>query len=362
MKLIINLRKLGKKPSGIGIYTYNLVRAIQKIKKIDIIGITDILESEEIKKLAKEIKIIKYGKEVNNNLEVFKYYFFIKKILKKENPKYFWEPNNIIPYWLKIKNIEIITTVHDFFPITDNKYISKVFIYYFKFFISITIRQSNKIVCISDKTKRELTMFYRNLLSNKKVETIYNIVEIETLKVNNERNNNEEYFLYIGVLNKRKGVHILLNTYLNFLKEGKKVTKIVLAGKLEDLELKEKMKKLEKEKMIEYKGYITEAEKIRLLSNCKAFIFPSLAEGFGIPPIEALYFDKPLILSNLEIFKEILGEKNNYFDLGKEENDTISNLTKILEEELKINNNKNQILNNVSFKKIKNQIKELLVD
>jgi glycosyltransferase involved in cell wall biosynthesis len=58
---------------------------------------------------------------------------------------------------------------------------------------------------------------------------------------------------------------------------------------------------------------ITDAQKAWLYAHCKAFLFPSLAEGFGLPPIEALYFGKPVLLSSLTCLPEVGGPAARYW-------------------------------------------------
>lgn len=59
---------------------------------------------------------------------------------------------------------------------------------------------------------------------------------------------------------------------------------------------------------------LEEAEKAWLYAHCEGFVFPSLAEGFGLPPIEAMHFGKPVFLSRLTSLPEVGGEWANYFD------------------------------------------------
>ena len=59
---------------------------------------------------------------------------------------------------------------------------------------------------------------------------------------------------------------------------------------------------------------VSEAEKAWLYSACKAFLYPSLCEGFGLPPIEAMYFGKPVFLSTLTSLPEIGGKEAFYWD------------------------------------------------
>jgi glycosyltransferase involved in cell wall biosynthesis len=58
---------------------------------------------------------------------------------------------------------------------------------------------------------------------------------------------------------------------------------------------------------------VTVAEKAWLYANCTGFLFPSIAEGFGLPPIEAMYFGKPIFVSSSTVLPEICGEHAFYF-------------------------------------------------
>lgn len=59
---------------------------------------------------------------------------------------------------------------------------------------------------------------------------------------------------------------------------------------------------------------INEAQKAWLYANCQGFVFPSLTEGFGLPPIEAMHFGKPVFLSRLTSLPEVGGQAACYFD------------------------------------------------
>ena len=59
---------------------------------------------------------------------------------------------------------------------------------------------------------------------------------------------------------------------------------------------------------------VSEAQKAWLYAHCGGFVFPSLAEGFGLPPIEAMYFGKPVFLSRLTSLPEVGGPVAHYFD------------------------------------------------
>lgn len=70
-----------------------------------------------------------------------------------------------------------------------------------------------------------------------------------------------------------------------------------------------------------YTGYLKDEELASLYNHCKAFIFPSLYEGFGIPPLEALQMGcRKLILSDIEVLKEVYGDIGIFINTRKPQN------------------------------------------
>ncbi|MBE6067123.1 MAG: glycosyltransferase family 4 protein [Clostridium lundense] len=328
-KLLVNLRKLSVKPSGIGMYTYNFVNGMLEYDDFEIIGITDVMQSSEIKSLKqKGMKIIKYNKKVDKNFEVFKYFDFIEELIIKEQPDFFWEPNQIIPKNMKRKcpKTKIIVTIHDIFPITTPQFYSMKYRIYFKYFQKKTIKNADAIIYVSNFSKEETNNVFKES-KNKPSFISYNIVNKP--KFEHELKNNN-YFLYIGNIEKRKGVHLLLDAYELYKKDGGDEG-LKIAGAIRDKEIQNKLNVLINEypNHVEYCGYIDEERKWKLLAECSAFVFPSFAEGFGIPPLEAMFMKKSVIISNIEIFREIFGNHVNYFNLDNYDN-SINNVTKSL--------------------------------
>lgn len=355
MKIVVDLRKLSYKPSGIGMYTYNFVAALIKQKNIDIIGVTDVQESFELLNLQTNgLKIIEYGKKVDKNLEVFSYFNFINDILADESPDVFWEPNQIISKNIKKKNpkIKIIITIHDIFPVTLPQYYSLKYRIYFKYFQRKTIKNADYIIYVSKFSKNETTKFFEEA-KFKKSFISYNIINVPKYDFNVS---DENFFLFIGNIERRKGIEILLNAYEMYLKkDGEKNLKIL--GNLRDNTIKDRIDNL-KDKYplrVEYIGYADDETKWKLLSKCSALIFPSFAEGFGIPPIEALLLGKTVIASDLEIFREICGDFCTYFDIISSNN--VNDLCDII---LNIKSKKNNYSNLYTEEILINSMMEFL--
>ena len=92
-------------------------------------------------------------------------------------------------------------------------------------------------------------------------------------------------------------------------------------------------------------GYVTDEELVALYKYASCFVYPSLYEGFGLPPLEAIYFNCPVIVSDIDVFKEIYGNNVLYCDKNK--------VSSLKEKILYLYNNKNAISNEQILNKYK---------
>lgn len=328
MNILVDLRKLSSKPSGIGIYTYEFVKStIKQSNDITFVGVSDVLVSSEIKELKKlGVNIYLYGKEVNKNIEVFKYSSFIQEKINELKPDIFWQPNNIMPKRIKNPYGKVMTTIHDIFPLTAKENYSFIYKKYFKHSLKNTIKSSDALIFVSDFTKNEVLSTFKSA-SIKKNYISYNIADFSDTA---DFNNDCGYFLFIGNVERRKGVDLLIQAF-NVYKAKGGANKLYIAGGIRDSFIKELMERSPYyNESIQYKGYVNSSQKVELIKNCSAFVFPSRAEGFGIPPLEAIAFNKDCILSDIPVFKEVFLSSVNYFSMDKKEHKSVENLKNAL--------------------------------
>lgn len=115
------------------------------------------------------------------------------------------------------------------------------------------------------------------------------------------------YLLYLGTIEPRKNLVRLIRAYSLLKKEQGIPHQLVLAGGC-GWESEEIYKTAEDTDGVVLTGYLTAAEKNTLYKNAAAFVFPSLYEGFGIPPLEAMSFGCPVICSRAASLPEVVGE------------------------------------------------------
>lgn len=316
MKLMIDVRTMASEPSGIGMYIFHFAKYLFQNGESKIILLTDVIKSKEISYFIKQnVEVVEYGSLVKKSVEIIRYFHFIKKNIRRSCPDYFWEPNNIIPIRMRFSSTKIVMTVHDIFPISIPQYFGIIYQCYFRYGLRMGLANANILFFSSDKTKREVEKRY-SISKNKEKYVVFSIAGNWKEKFSIDKN----YFLYIGNLEKRKGVDILIESYLLYKKAGGE-KKLVLAGKLRDRKISAILQRAFKAtNTIEVLGYIDEEKKWKLYKECSCFVFPSIDEGFGIPPLEAMQCGKPVILSDIPIFREVIGDCVNYFELSKDKN------------------------------------------
>ncbi|MCX6792284.1 MAG: glycosyltransferase family 1 protein [Candidatus Gottesmanbacteria bacterium] len=132
----------------------------------------------------------------------------------------------------------------------------------------------------------------------------------------------DKYFLYVGNAYPHKNLDVLLRAFSNM-----NDVKLVLVGKDDYFYKRLKQTdsvKLLKDKLI-FKTNVSDNELVTLYQNALACVLPSLMEGFGLPALEALANNCPVIVSDIPVFHEILGSSAIYFDPR-----SADDLTKIL--------------------------------
>lgn len=183
--------------------------------------------------------------------------------------------------------------------------------------INNNLRYTDYLVCISNFVKEDV-LNNKNILALdhiKEIFVIYNGISLPKEKEYElERFDflkKKKYILNIGVLFAKKNQKKLVEM-LPYIEED--LVLISSDGKESYIsEIEETIKKLKIEDRVHFFKDVTEEEKYALIQNCQSMCHPSIAEGFGIPPIETMAFGKPIFLSQYTSLPEIGGDIAFYF-------------------------------------------------
>lgn len=328
MKIGIDIRLIGKKRTGDEVVFFNLVK---NLALLDVDYEFELLTSETDESVLAQIarrleienkknfKIVSLGKAGK-----FKWNFWTLPRYLHKNPVDIFQTQYITPFFIS-KKIKIVTIIHDisfnFFP----QLIKFSDLFFLRILIPLSLKRADKIVAVSEFTKNEIEKFYHT--PSEKVSVVLNSVgdeisnwdfdEMSIAKAQEKYKTSDEYILYLGALQPRKNIPMLIEAFMNL--EGKsKSMKLVLAGGKNahnfDKKIEEMVRKLKAENSVVFTGYVEDAEKMALISGAKLFVFPSLYEGFGIPVLEAFAAGVPVVCSDIPSLREVGADVPEYFD------------------------------------------------
>jgi glycosyltransferase involved in cell wall biosynthesis len=218
-----------------------------------------------------------------------------------------YQGSNYIP---SSKRIKKVLTIHDLNFLYENEHRPEK-IKHSLHSIQKHINNADKICTISEYVKKDVEQHLQ--LKGKEIEVIYNGCNIAPIAqlIEPEMSPEEKFIFTVGTINPKKNFHVLPALLRN------NSLLLIIAGIVQDENYKTKIlqeaEKLNVAKRVLFTGAVSENDKQWYLKNCLAFAFPSIAEGFGLPVIEAMAFGKPVFLSTATSLPEIGGDAAFYF-------------------------------------------------
>ncbi len=250
--------------------------------------------------------------------------FSTEKIQKDEQYFLFKLEQNGMKYpnyfkQLNIMGIKTIIMIHDLFPITYPEYSNLAYARQFEANIKHSLNNAIGIICVSHNTQDILTQYAQiNQLSLPPTQSASLAPGFEAKPIKmNKAHISEPYFVILSTIVARKNHLLLLHIWRKLVdKFGNQAPKLVIIGKRSmecstTLALLDRCKQL-KQHVIELT--VTDEELQDYLSNARALLFPTFAEGYGLPLIEALATQVPVLCSDLLVFREIAHNVPEYLD------------------------------------------------
>lgn len=327
MKILIDARPLGARPGGIGMYLYHFAKGLSAYARIQLALATDVKGSAELRELEERyrIPVYPYGKKVSKGPAVWRYCRYLQSLIYQIKPDIFWEANNLLPVSIQNPYGKYAVTIHDVFPITMPEQYGRIYPHYFQYGIRKTIAACDGILYVSMEMEKQTEALFPEAKAKKPFQSYVAVPPVPSM--DHER---KDYFLYVGNLERRKGTDLLLDAYLRYLKAGG-TREVYLAGNIRDREIRRQIERAEQETgSVHYLGYLSKAERDVRYQECGCFLFPSRAEGFGIPIIEALSCGTDVIASDLPVFRELAGDAVTYFEPHAVHERTAENLAQAM--------------------------------
>ncbi len=322
MKIAVNTRLLiSDKMSGIGWFTYHTLKRIVKWNpQHQFIFLFDRKFEEKFIFSSNIIPEVIFPPTRHPVLWYLWFEHSIVNTIKKHQPDIFYSPDGHIS--LKLKNIPSLPVIHDinyhYYPDAVPYLVGKYYRYYFPRFA----RHAKRILTVSEYSKKDISETYHIPLT--KIDVAYNganefyspVNDEEKAKTKKEYTDSCDYFVYIGVIVPRKNITRMLKAFEEFKKSSGSKTKLLIVG--DKLFLTSDIEKAYKQSLytndIIFTGRLKPEKLKYVLGAALALVLISYFEGFGIPIVEAMQADVPVITSNVTSMPEIAGEAALFAD------------------------------------------------
>jgi glycosyltransferase involved in cell wall biosynthesis len=229
-----------------------------------------------------------------------------KSIQKKINlGDIYYSPYFNVPCGIKVP---VYSTIHDMVFSDMPGLVSKPGLMIRLYFYKRAARLSKAIFTVSEFSKSRIKYFLGNSLN---VINASNAVNIPFQADTQNHPQKKKNILFIGNIKKHKGLNILLDAFLQCRKEGLDYELVILGSRnnfrSRDAKTSERLDSLEGDG-IHFSASISEDEKWKLLAESALLVQPSLYEGFGYPPLEAMLSGTHALISDINVFREVYSD------------------------------------------------------
>lgn len=345
MKIVIDCRHINS--SGIGVYLKECLPFFFDTKN-------DFLLLGDINKL-NSINVSSNTELIHCDIKPFSLndtFLFPRSLLKKINYfDAFYSPYFNIPNGIKIP---IYTTIHDIIFPDIPELTSKLGLSARMYFYKRSFHYSKKIFTVSNFSKSRIEYY-----SNKQKPIIVTSNSIKTSFLSNpiktNRSVKKDYILFVGNIKKHKGLDCLLKAFNEAKKCGLKQSLFIVGAengfRSKDKYFYDKLSSFQPDD-VKFFNSVTDDDLSVLFREASLLVQPSLYEGFGIPPLEAMFFGTKALISDIPVFREVYNEFPVTFFKPDDPVDLKENILSILKnKEPPLIYLTNELINKYSYKK-----------
>lgn len=314
MKIGILTDSIDGKFMGIGTYTYNLIRELNRLSDTDTLYL--------IHHTPSDLDIYAQNEEILIDRRSFRYgadlcWRFIESPLRLRSHDYLdlvHDPYGIGPLTFSMPFSKVIT-IADIIPVLFPETFSFSAAFSHRILLPRTLESADRILTPSQSTKHDLMTHFHVPAEHIKVaypavDEKYQVTDgSETRAIIAKYGLPTPFILYVGTLEPRKNIPAILNAVSLLKKKGEQYH-LVIAGKKgwKYQHIFELVHSLGIEKETIFTGYVPEADLPGLYNAAEIMVWPSFYEGFGLPPLEAMACGTPVITSNTSSLPEVVGE------------------------------------------------------
>ena len=314
MQIVVNTRLLLKnKLDGIGWFSYQTLKRItQKNPDVHFVFLFDRDYDEEFI-FADNITPLIIGPQARHPFLYYAWFHLsVKNLLNRMNPDLFLSPDGFLSPGAKCKQLPVIHDINFLHNPDDLKPLTSK---YYNYFFPKYAKLATRIATVSEYSKADISKNY--LIDSGKIDVVYNginegfkpLSEIDKQLTREKFSHGKPYFLFVGSQSPRKNLNRLIAAFDLFKEQTQSDFKLVLVGAVysNDGDVKRVIEKAKFKNDIIFSGRQPQSELEKIMASAFALTFVPYFEGFGIPIVEALQCETPVICSNTTSMPEIAG-------------------------------------------------------
>lgn len=310
MRIAIDARKL--RDYGIGTYVRNLLRHLARIDR----------STEYV--LFTQPADIELGSELGENFRAVveragaysvREQLTIPMDLRRERIDLFHAPHYVLPPLTPCKSV---VTIHDCIHLRFPQYLPNSFAYaYARSSLWVATHRASRVLTVSEASKRDILRYFH--VPEAKIDVIYNAIDDrlgeplrdeEIGQVRERYQLNDPFVLYAGNIKPHKNLERLIEAFHMLRRGGLEQVKLLIIGDevSQYATLRRAVHRHKLHKHVRFFGFVPDKTLAALYRLASVFVFPSLYEGFGLPPLEAMASGTPVITSNVSSLPEVVGD------------------------------------------------------
>jgi glycosyltransferase involved in cell wall biosynthesis len=310
VRIGIDARKLHD--FGIGTYIRNLLRHLARLdRRTEFVVLCRPQDLETVTSLGENFRAVRETVANYSIAEQIK----IPLALKREGVTLFHAPHYVLPLLVPCRSV---VTIHDCIHLMFPQYLPNRFaLEYARLSISIASRRAARVLTVSESSKRDILRFVDT--EPDKIDVIYNAYderfgveprEVDVVRVRERFQLHDEFVLYAGNVKPHKNLGRLIEAFDMVRRRNLQHLKLVLIGDeiSKYAALRRAVHKHQLHQYVRFLGYLPEETLAVMYRLAGVFVFPSLYEGFGLPPLEAMASGTPVVTSNVSSLPEVAGD------------------------------------------------------
>lgn len=310
MRVAIDARKIHD--FGIGTYIRNLLRQLARIDRTtEYVLLCLEQDIDAPRELGENFRAVRLDSPNYSIREQFT----VPWALKREKPDVFHAPHYVLPPLVPCRSV---VTIHDCIHLRFPQYLPHRAAYAYAYAsMWAAAHRADRVLTVSEASKHDILHYFK--IPPEKIEVVYNALderfrtppdEAALARVRERYQLNHPFVLYAGNIKPHKNLVRLIEAFDGLRHEGFEDLKLLIIGdeisKWPALRHAVHAHKLHKH--VRFLGFLSDDTLAALYRLASVFVFPSLYEGFGLPPLEAMASGTPVVTSNVSSLPEVAGD------------------------------------------------------